>query len=248
MTKIYANISIDHQQRYSVLEQRIVAAAQCNADAVILTKSNPVRIIPEEKKYVPVESRWGTIPYIDFARKSEVTPELATTIHTLCKNIGITLIWCVTDVESASFVKEFCDSEIIKIHNDAVDMHDVSQFCFNNFSHVIYPASISSTVISWYNFSNRMNFSVCHTPESTRLEDLKLNSIDELKKRYLNVGYESRYSGIFPCIATAFKDVSFIEKYLGDSDSNNDTVLSPDIFYELFRNLEILGTANGQQD
>lgn len=248
MTKIYANISIDHQQRYNVLEQRIVAAAQCNADAIILTKSNPVRIIPEEKKYIPVESRWGTIPYIDYARKSELTPELVASLHNLCSHIGITLIWCVTDIESASFVKEHCDTGTIKIHNNAVDMYDVSQFCFDNFSYVIYPAAMSTTVESWYNFKTRMNFSICYTPDSAKLEDLKLNSIDKLKQKHLNVGYESRYSGIFPCVATAFKDVSFIEKYLGDSDTNNDTVLPPEVFYELFRNLEILGAANGQQD
>ena len=248
MTKIYANISIDHQQRYTVLEQRIVAAAQCNADAIILTKSNPVRVIPEEKKYIPVESRWGTIPYIDYARKSELTQELVVSLHKLCSHIGITLIWCVTDIESASFVQEHCNAEIIKIHSKAVDMHDVSQFCFNNFSYVIYPAAMSTTVESWYNFKTRMNFSICYTPDSTKLEDLRLNSIDELKKKHLNVGYESQYGGIFPCVATAFKDVSFIEKYLGDSDSINDAVLSPEAFYELFRNLEILGAANGQQD
>lgn len=248
MTKIYANISIDHQQRYNVLEQRIVAAAQCNADAIVLTKSNPIRVIPEEKKYLPVESRWGTIPYIDYARKSEVSSELATSISKLCNHIGITLIWCVTDIESASFIKEHCEPETIKIHSKVVDMSDVSHFCFENFSHVIYPKEMSTVVESWYNFKTRMNFSICYTPDSTRLEDLKLNSIDKLKQKHLNVGYESQHGGIFPCVATAFKDVSFIEKYLGDSDSNNDTVLTPEVFYELFRNLDILGVANGQQD
>jgi hypothetical protein len=49
----------------------------------------------------------------------------------------------------------------------------------------------------------------------------------------------------FPSVAVAYKNVDYIEKYLGDEDSDNTSILTPQQFYDFFKNLEILATANG---
>ena len=64
MTKLYANIGVGHENKISVLESRLIAAAQCNADAVVISNSTPSLLIPEEKKYVSIPSLWGHLPYI----------------------------------------------------------------------------------------------------------------------------------------------------------------------------------------
>ena len=72
MIELYANIGIGHENDWEVIKSRVVAAAQCNADAVVMTKTTPKLSIPENKKYVGIQSKWGFIPYIEAAQKSEL--------------------------------------------------------------------------------------------------------------------------------------------------------------------------------
>lgn len=248
MTKIYANISADHQNQSHILESRIVTAAQCDADAVVITKTTPGLVIPEEKKYVPVPSRWGTMSYIDFAKRCELEDKTVTHIVNLCKQIGIPLIWCVTDNTSAEYVKNFVDTDTIKIHSNAVNISELAVFCSNNFNYVIYPDSLKDYTLNFYKKTKDKNrYSIYYTPngDTVTLETLRLKTLDELKHDHLNVGYESRTNTIFPCVATACKNIEYIEKYLGDDENNDNCLMAPLQFYDFCKNLEILGTANG---
>ena len=47
--KLYANIGVGHENDLDVLKQRIISAAQCNADAVVIGKSTPVKTIPKNE-------------------------------------------------------------------------------------------------------------------------------------------------------------------------------------------------------
>ena len=47
--KLYANIGIGHENDIEVLKTRVINAAQCNADAVVINKTTPIKLIPEEK-------------------------------------------------------------------------------------------------------------------------------------------------------------------------------------------------------
>lgn len=248
MTKLYANISIDHQNQNHILESRIVAAAQCNADAVVIHKTTPGLIIPEEKKYVPVSSRWGTLSYIDFAKRCELDDGCVDHIIHLCDRIGIPIIWCVTDNISAEYIKNNTNSTVIKIHSAAVDLQDLAVFCSNNFDHVIYPHSLEEFVLGRYTKSKDKNkYSLYYTPlgDVITLETLNFKILDGLRQTHQNVGYESRTNTLFPCVATAYKGIEYIEKYLGDTDNSNDSVMNPQQFYDLYKNLEILETAHG---
>ena len=72
MIKLFANIGIGHENDWQTIKGRVVAAAQCNADALVITKSTPDVIIPKHKRYVAMESKWGELPYIEVANKSEL--------------------------------------------------------------------------------------------------------------------------------------------------------------------------------
>ena len=49
MINLYANIGIGHENDWNNIKDRVVSAAQCNADAIIINKATPTLSIPEEK-------------------------------------------------------------------------------------------------------------------------------------------------------------------------------------------------------
>ena len=51
MINLFANIGVGHENDWECIKSRVVAAAQCNADAIVMTKSTPDLIIPKQKRY-----------------------------------------------------------------------------------------------------------------------------------------------------------------------------------------------------
>lgn len=247
--KLYANIGIGHENDIDVLKQRVVSAAQCNADAVIIGKSTPVKTVPSNKKYVPIQSKWGTMAYLEVAKRSEVSKENALTLTDFCKEIGIPLIWSVTDNQAGAWVRENCDSSTIKVHYDAIDPIELIQYCKENFEHAIYSHVHMDDILQYYtNTNKRRNITIYYTTDQfpPKVEDLQLGRIDKLTKKWpdVKIAYESREAGIFPGVAVAYKGVDFIEKYLGDDDSNNPSILTPEQFYDFWNTMNILFEAD----
>ena len=146
------------------------------------------------------------------------------------------------------YIKNHTDCDTIKIHSSSVNLDDLAVFCSNNFDHVIYPHTLEEYILSYYKKSKDKNkYSLYYTPlgDVINLETLNFKILDSLKHSHLNVGYESRTNTLFPCVATAYKGIEYIEKYLGDTDNSNDSVMNPQQFYDLYKNLEILEIAHG---
>jgi len=255
MIDLYANIGIGHENDWDVLMSRIIAAAQCNSDAVIITKSTPNLIIPESKKYVSITSKWGNLPYLEVAKKSEIDDLNIRKFNKLTEEIGIPVIWCITDTEAGDWVKEHTNCSKIKIHYDAKDNKELIDFCIHNFHEIILPGNSEwkDYCIEFCNNKKkeRSRFSFYHTTNKfpSQIEELNLNSLNKFTNlSEFKIGYEGRCTGIFPDCAVVFKDVDFIEKYLGDEDQEDGALLSHSDFYNFFLNMNQLEIANGKKD
>lgn len=247
-TKIYANIGFAHENDWEVIQQRVISAAQCNADAVVFNKSTPHIMVPEEKKYVALDTKWGTMPYIEVAKRSELSSENAERLVDFTNEIGIPLIWSITDSEAGDFIREIGASETVKLHNDAVDTDELVRYCKDRFSHAIFNINDYELVTSLYGSRalDKKHYSFYYTtaefpPKPT---ELKLSNLDWYIKNEFQIGYEGREAGIFPTIALGYRGVSFIEKYLGDDDSDNPSILTPAQFYDLFNSLLVMEDAD----
>ena len=249
MAELYANISMGHENDWKVLEKRIIAAAQCHSDAIVISKSTPEFVIPENKKYVSIDSKWGNLAYIEVANRSEIDQLNAKKIKTLTEEIGIPVIWSITDTEAGAWVLENTDCSTIKIHFESRNDWDLWQFCNDRFEHTIIPLGSILETMKPKLWKCNENISVYHAAYKmpSSIEGLALDKI-ELLKDYSNiVGYEGRSADIYPDCAVELKNVDFIEKYLGDDAGDlGEAVLTPKRFYDMFINLNQIEIANGK--
>lgn len=252
MINLFANIGIGHENDWEIIKSRVVAAAQCNADAIIMTKTTPKLSIPEHKKYVGIESKWGYLPYLEVAEKSEMDELTVRKFNELTKQIGIPVIWCVTDEDAADWVISNTDCRDVKIHFDSREDWGFVDYCFNNFDTIKYCGSDENCqkLYDKYNRTQRgEKLSFYHTADKfpTTIEELNLKRIEELRKNYphASIGYEGRCEDIYPDCAVVFKNVDYVEKYLGDEEEFNTAVLTHQKFYDFFINMNQLEVANG---
>ena len=249
MARLHANIGVGHENDVSKLDSRIVAAAQCNVDAIVISKSTPAVVIPEEKKYVAINSKWGTLPYIDVARRSELTSKNAIHIAELCEKIGIEVIWSVTDIEALEFVLDYCKAKHIKLHsmtseeeytNIVPRTKNVCETLYARLNHI-------DLVKNYWNIKDP-NTKLYHTTDKwdPDISEVNLSIIDKTRAIYpskeIQVGYECKQIGIFPSISYGYK-CNFIEKYLGDEENEERTLLTPPELYEMWNSLSLMEQA-----
>ncbi len=253
MINLYANIGVGHENDWDCIYSRVVAAAQCNVDAIIMTKSTPAFIIPENKKYVSMESKWGSLPYIEVAKRSELCSKNVKKLLDLKEQIGIPLIWCITDNESGDWVKQFDpDAQSVKIHYDSSNDLEVVRFAKDNFRDVMYYANGDHVdeIYAMYprGVEIKKHVKLFHTPSKfpAQVEESKLGNIDLINEKYQHaqIGYEGRCPDIYPDCAVVLKKVDYIEKYLGDEEPFNDAVLTHQKFYDFFVNMNQLEIAH----
>lgn len=241
--KLYANIGLYHENDYNTLEERIISAAQCNADAVVLNKSTPRLVIPPEKQYVAFDSKWGTMPYVDAANKSEISTENIEKVSELTEKIGIPVIWSTTDSVAAETINEHTNCNTIKIHKDAVDIYELSRYCKEAFGHVIYNTEHYEEIKVLYgNGAKRKQYSIYYTTDSfpPTAEEINFSEMKTFINAGVKTGYEGREAGIFPCLALGYYGVDYIEKYIGNENTGHESILTPAQFYDLFNSLQIM--------
>jgi|TARA_B100001093_G_scaffold392003_1_gene378497 sialic acid synthase SpsE len=249
MAKLYANISIGHENDWQVLEKRIIAAAQCHSDAIVISKATPDITIPKNKKYVSINSKWGHLPYIDVAKRSEVDELNARKIKNLTEDIGIPIIWSITDTEAGAWVIENTDCRDIKIHFDARNDFDLWKFCEERFEKITVPFGSIIETQKPKLWKLKENVSIYHAAYKmpSPIESLNLDKIEIIKEYSNFIGYEGRSADIYPDCAVELKNVDFIEKYLGDEAGDlGEAVLTPERFYDMFINLNQIEIANGK--
>ena len=249
MAELFANISIGHENDWQVLEKRIIAAAQCHSYAIVISKATPELTIPKNKKYVSINSKWGHLPYIDVAKRSEIDELNARKIINLTEDIGIPVIWSITDTEAGAWVIENTDCTNIKIHFDARNDFDLWKFCEQRFEEITVPFGSIIETQKPKLWKLKKNVSVYHAAYKmpSPIEALGLEKIELCKEYSDNVGYEGRSADIYPDCAVELKNVKFIEKYLGDEAGDlGDAVLTPERFYDMFINLNQIEIANGK--
>jgi N-acetylneuraminate synthase len=220
MTKIIAEIGINHNGDIELAKKLISMAKISGCDYVKFQKRNPDICVPEEQKKQMRSTPWGYISYLDYKKKIEFSKEDYVKIDNFCKEINIEWFASAWDFDSLNFIEHF-----------NIKKHKIASALITNIDFLKQVALlkkytfISTGMCELRDIDNAVNifekanckFELMHSVSTYPAEekDLNLSLINFYKKRYnCNVGYSGHESTISPSIIAAALGASSIERHI----------------------------------
>ena len=220
MTKIIAEIGINHNGDVSMAKKLISMAKNCGCDYVKFQKRNPDICVPENQKKQMRETPWGYISYLDYKKKIEFSKDDYKIIDDFCKEENIEWFASVWDLDSLKFIEQF-----------NVSTHKIASALVTNLELLKEVAKckkytfISTGMCELEDIDKAVDifkkanceFELMHSVSTYPADekDLNLSLINFYKKRYnCNVGYSGHETGISPSVIAAALGASSIERHV----------------------------------
>tara|TARA_B110000027_G_C16102091_1_gene293587 strand:+ start:377 stop:1210 length:834 start_codon:yes stop_codon:yes gene_type:complete len=220
MTKIIAEIGINHNGDISMAKKLISMAKNCGCDYVKFQKRNPDICVPENQKKQMRETPWGYISYLDYKKKIEFSKDDYKIIDDYCKEQKIEWFASVWDLDSLKFIEQF-----------NVSTHKIASALVTNLELLKEVAKckkytfISTGMCELEDIDKAVDifkkanceFELMHSVSTYPADekDLNLSLINFYKKRYnCNVGYSGHEAGISPSVIAAALGASSIERHI----------------------------------
>ena len=220
MTKIIAEIGINHNGDISMAKKLISMAKNCGCDYVKFQKRNPDICVPENQKKQMRETPWGYISYLDYKKKIEFSKDDYKIIDDYCKEKKIEWFASVWDLDSLKFIEQF-----------NVSTHKIASALVTNLELLKEVAKckkytfISTGMCELEDIDKAVDifkkanceFELMHSVSTYPADekDLNLSLINFYKKRYnCNVGYSGHEAGISPSVIAAALGASSIERHV----------------------------------
>jgi N-acetylneuraminate synthase len=220
MTKIIAEIGINHNGDISMAKKLISMAKNCGCDYVKFQKRNPDICVPENQKKQMRETPWGYISYLDYKKKIEFSKDDYKIIDDYCKEQKIEWFASVWDLDSLKFIEQF-----------NVSSHKIASALVTNLELLKEVAKckkytfISTGMCELEDIDKAVDifkkanceFELMHSVSTYPADekDLNLSLINFYKKRYnCNVGYSGHEAGISPSVIAAALGASSIERHI----------------------------------
>lgn len=214
--KTIAEIGINANGSIDIAKQLIKWAAISGFDYVKFQKRNPDKCVPEAEKNKIKSTPWGEMTYIEYKKKIEFERKEYDEIDKYCKLNNIGWFASAWDLDSAEFLKDYCD--IIKIPSALVTDDTLIKYCKNNFDKIIISTGMST--------EEEINKAIvicepdvimhCCAAYPAKSEDLNLNYITHLKEKYKNsiIGYSGHEEGLTTTFAAAAFGIEWIERHI----------------------------------
>ena len=214
--KIIAEIGINHNGDLSIAKKLIDIAAAAGCDYVKFQKREPSLCVPEHMRNQKKSTPWGDMTYFEYKKRIEFDYADYVSIAHHCKQVGIEFFASVWDVESARFMREF--SNIVKIPSACITNIALMELCREYFETVIISTGMS-TEEEIFNANSIAEPDVimhCHSTYPAPLNELELEYIKWLKKRYPDkqIGYSGHEINLIPSYIAAAFGAEWIERHI----------------------------------
>ncbi len=219
-TYLIAEIGINHNADLQITKKLIDAAFACSWDCVKFQKRNPDACVPEEQKQVIKETPWGAMTYLEYKKRMEFGKKEYAYIDGYCRQKPIDWTASVWDLDSLKFISGY-EIPFIKIPSAKITDHGLIKEAAR-----VCPAVMLSTGMSTLEEVDEAvktvsavtsNYILMHTNSTypAVINELNLNCIPELKKRYgCAVGYSGHEYSLEPTVYAAVLGARVIERHI----------------------------------
>ena len=142
MTKIIAEIGINHNGSMEKCKELILLAKVAGCQYAKIQKRNPHVCVPEKQKTKRKQTPWGEMSYLDYKLKIEFNEEQIKELYEYSKSIGINLFASVWDVDSAKLMAKY--TKIAKLGSASITDDELCKVTRELFDFVIISVGMST--------------------------------------------------------------------------------------------------------
>ena len=250
---IIAEIGINHNGDLDLAKKLIDAAILADCDAVKFQKRTPEQCVPLNMRDVMRETPWGTMTYLDYRHRIELSEDAYQEIDRYCKEKRISWFASCWDVESVDFIEQF-----------SPPCHKVASSCLTDdglLQHINATGRpiILSTGMSTMNeirhavsLLDRNRLLIAHNTSvyPCKREELNLRMIETLRHEFdCPIGYSGHETGLQTSCAAVVLGACFVERHITLDramwGSDQAASVEPWGFMRLVRDIRVIEQALG---
>mgnify|MGYP003110533426 CR=1 FL=1 len=216
VTKIIAEIGINHNGSVDLAKKIINASSLAGCDYVKFQKRTPDICVPEEQKDKLRKTPWGEIKYIDYKKKIEFEEQEYDEIYRHCEEIGIQCFSSVWDIPSVDFMVKY--TNIGKIPSALITDLELCKKAREAFDTLIISTGMSTEqeIEECVNICNPEVIMHTNSSYPSKYEELNLNYINHLKHKFpeAQIGYSGHEYGLVSTFAAVALGSEWVERHV----------------------------------
>jgi N-acetylneuraminate synthase len=218
MVKIIGEIGINHNGDIEICKKLMMLGKVAGLDYVKIQKRNPDICVPEHQKSVMKDTPWGRMTYLEYKKKIEFNEEQIKELVQFSKTIDINFFASVWDMESVDLMAKYCD--IGKIGSALINDIELCVYARQKFKTLIISTGMSTEEEIEMCIKSCNPDVIMHTNSTypCPVNELNLNYIKHLEKKWKKDGVEIGYSGHEYGLVTTFTAVAlgaeWIERHI----------------------------------
>jgi len=220
MTKIIAEIGINHNGSMEQAKKLINASKVAGCDFVKFQKRTPEICVPEEQKGKLRDTPWGEMAYIDYKHKVEFGEKEYNIIDRYCRDKSLDWTASVWDIGSLNFMENY-DVPFIKIPS----AHITNTSLLEELSKINVPIILSTGMSNWKMIDKAVNildkgkveYALLHSISTypAPRNEINLRVIPEMQKRYdCIIGYSGHEYDLEPTALAVALGAKIIERHI----------------------------------
>jgi len=216
MTKIIAEIGINHNGSVELARDLIDLSKVAGCDYVKFQKRTPEICVPESQKSKMRSTPWGDMTYIDYKNKIEFSKREYDFLFSYCEKIGIGCFASVWDLPSVDFMSDYTD--ISKIPSALITNDELCSYARGKNGSLIVSTGMSNEAEVERNIDVCNPDVIMHTNSSypSKVEELNLDYINWLSSKYptKEIGYSGHEYGLVTTYAAVAMGATWVERHI----------------------------------
>lgn len=216
-----AEIGINHNGDIMIAKRLMDAAFGCNWHCVKFQKRTPELAVPNKQKSVMRDTPWGRMTYLEYKKKIEFGNKEYDYIDRFCREKPILWSASAWDLPSLEFILSY-DVPFVKIPSAKLTDKKLLLAAGKSGKPILLSTGMSTIkeidgAVSLIEKASNGNYVLMHTNSTypTPNEDLNLNTIKLLKKRYgCIVGYSGHEYDLEPTAIAVSLGARIVERHV----------------------------------